>query len=69
MILVADSVLNDRDLTFMRELNPQLEDNAGAESAVGDLRSVKHNRQLKLGAHVNEVRDRVRAACPAQYPS
>ena len=62
MILVVDNVLNQEDLTFMRNLYPQLSDNAGAESAVGDLRSVKHNRQLQLGKRVTEVRDRVRAA-------
>ena len=62
MILVTEALLNDADLSHLRKLFDEVDDGEGAQTAVGDLQSVKHNRQLHLGVRSTEVRDRVRGA-------
>ena len=59
MILVIDNVLNQDELDYLRKLYDELESEAGANTAEGDLKSVKSNFQLKLGERASEIRTRV----------
>ncbi len=62
MILVSEQLLDDEELRYLRGLFDDLEARPGAETAEGDLKRVKHNRQLALGERAGEVRQRVLAA-------
>ncbi len=62
MIVVADALFNPDELDYLRALFADERASEGAMTAVGDLRSVKHNLQFKLGQRAGEVRNTVRSA-------
>ena len=62
MILTTDNLLNQDEIDYLRGLYQELESEAGANTAEGDLKTVKNNHQLKLGERAGEIRARVLGA-------
>ncbi|MCH9674009.1 MAG: Fe2+-dependent dioxygenase [Gammaproteobacteria bacterium] len=56
MILAVDNVLNSDETNFLLGLFDATESHHGAATAQGDVKELKHNKQLLLGERAPEVR-------------
>jgi len=59
MILVTENVLDAGELAWFQNLFGEMDARPGAETAEGELKRVKNNRQLALGERAGEVRRRM----------
>ncbi|MCB1742537.1 MAG: Fe2+-dependent dioxygenase [Gammaproteobacteria bacterium] len=62
MILIADDLMTEDELRFLRGLYAELPVQQGADTAEGDLKQVKNNRQLLPGGRGKEIRARIMEA-------